>query len=209
MPCCSSDTCGSATSRPPQGAYRRVLWAVLALNAVMFGVEMSAGLMAGSSALQADALDFLADAANYGISLWVLGMALTLRARAALIKGLSMALVGVWVLGSVIWHALSGTVPTWTAMSGIGLLALMVNVLCLGLLSAWRHGDANMRSVWICSRNDVIANLAVLAAALGVFGTRHGWPDLAVATLMALLALQGAWQVIGEARRELAQATTA
>lgn len=201
MPCCSDKTCASKTSTA--GPYRTVLWSVLAINALMFMVEIVAGLAAGSAALQADALDFFADAANYGISLFVLGMTLRWRAVAALIKGSSMGLFGLWVIGTVLWHAQKGTVPAWTTMGGVGVAALIANLLCLGLLGAWRDGDANMRSVWICSRNDVIANLAVLAAALGVVQTGTGWPDLIVAGIMAWLALQGAWVIIRHSMREL------
>lgn len=147
MPCCSSDSCvapGPASSR-----VRRILWIVLILNATMFGVEIVAGLAAGSASLQADALDFFADAANYGISLFVLGLGLRARARAALLKGISMGLFGLWVIGTVIWHSLHGTVPGWSTMGLVGLAALVVNGACLLLLLAFREGDANMRSVWI------------------------------------------------------------
>ena len=169
----------------------------------MFLVEIVAGLAAGSAALQADALDFFADAANYGISLSVLGLGVRWRAGAALVKGGSMGLFGLWVIGTVIWHALHGTVPSWGTMGAVGIAALIANAACLGLLYAWRDGDANMRSVWICSRNDVLANLAVLAAALGVFGTGTGWPDIIVAAVMAALALQGAATVVRQATAEL------
>ena len=201
MACCSQDTC--AASAAAQGRYRAVLWVVLAINAVMFAVEIGAGLAAGSAALLADALDFLADAANYAISLFVLGMALAWRARAALIKGLSMAAFGLWVIATVVWHAVQGTVPDWATMGAVGAAALGANAVCLVLLTAWRGGDSNMRSVWICSRNDVLANCAVLAAAFGVFGTGRGWPDFTVAAIMAVLAFQGAWVVIRAARAEL------
>ena len=201
MPCCSHDTCASSVAAT--GRYRAVLWIVLAINAVMFLVEIIAGLAAGSAALQADALDFFADAANYGISLFVLGLAIRWRARAALVKGASMGLFGLWVIGSVVWHALNGTVPGWATMGIVGMAALAANAACLALLYAWRDGDANMRSVWICSRNDVIANMAVLAAALGVFGTGTGWPDIIVAAVMAVLAIQGATVVIRQALAEL------
>jgi len=201
MPCCSDDTCASSVAAT--GRYRAVLWIVLAINAVMFLVEIIAGLAAESAALQADALDFFADAANYGISLFVLGLGIRWRARAALVKGASMGLFGLWVIGSVIWHALNGTVPGWATMGIVGMAALAANAACLALLYAWREGDANMRSVWICSRNDVIANMAVLAAALGVFGTGTGWPDITVAAVMAVLAIQGATVVIRQALAEL------
>ena len=197
--------------RPKENAaYKRVLWAVLAINAAMFVVEVGAGLAAGSASLQADALDFLGDAANYGISLFVVGMALRYRARAALAKGASMGLFGLWVIGTVIWHALHGTLPSAFTMGAIGFAALAANAASFGLLWAYRHGDANMRSAWICTRNDVLGNLAVLLAALGVFGTGTGWPDVIVAAIMAALALQGAaiviHQALGEIRRPVAVA---
>jgi len=185
------------------GRYRAVLWIVLTINAVMFLIEIVAGVAAGSAALQADALDFFADAANYGISLFVLGLGIRWRAGAALVKGSSMGLFGFWVIGSVIWHALHGTVPGWGTMGVVGTAALVANAACLALLYAWRDGDANMRSVWICSRNDVISNLAVLAAAFGVFGTGTGWPDIIVAAVMAVLAIQGAATVVRQAMSEL------
>jgi hypothetical protein len=163
-----------------------VLWAALIINITMFGVELAGGLQAGSASLLADAVDFFGDAANYGISLLVLGMALTWRARAALFKGLAMGAFGVFVLGRAAWSAASGTVPEPVTMGAIGALALLANVSVAAMLYAWREGDANMRSVWLCSRNDAIGNLAVMAAALGVFGTGSGWPDLAVAAVMGV-----------------------
>ncbi len=184
-------------------AYRRILWAVLLINAAMFVVEVGAGLAAGSASLQADALDFLGDAANYGISLFVVGMALRYRATAALLKGASMGLFGLWVVGTAIWHVWHGTLPTAFAMGAVGIAALMANVASFGLLRAYRHGDANMRSAWICTRNDVLGSLAVLFAAAGVFGTGTGWPDVIVATIMAALALQGAITVIRHSFHEL------
>ena len=190
---------------PQQGnpAFKRVLWIVLAINAVMFLVEIGAGVAAGSASLQADALDFLGDTGNYIISLVVVGMALRYRAMAALAKGLTMGAFGLWVIGTVVWHALMGTVPEPTTMGVIGVVALIANAVCAALLYAYREGDANMQSVWICSRNDVLGNLAVLLAALGVLGTGTGWPDLIVASIMATLAVQGAWIVVQRARNEL------
>src|SRR5690242_18556556 len=193
---------------PHQGetaARRRVLWAVLAINAGMFLIEIGAGLAAGSASLQADALDFLGDAANYAISLLVIGMALRYRATAALAKGATMAAFGLWVLGTVIWHALHGTLPSAFAMGAVGFAALAANAASFGLLWAHREGDANMRSAWICTRNDVLGNLAVLLAAAGVFGTGTGWPDIIVAVIMAGLALQGAATVIRRSLGELRQ----
>jgi Co/Zn/Cd efflux system component len=186
-------------------AYRRVLWAVLGINAVMFVFEIGAGLAAGSAALQADALDFLGDAANYAISLFVVGMALRYRAMAALAKGGTMGLFGLWVIGTALWHATHGTLPSAFAMGAVGFAAVFANAAAFGLLWAYRGGDANMQSAWICSRNDVIGNLAVLLAAAGVFGTGTGWPDIIVAAVMASLALQGAWIVVRQSLSELRQ----
>jgi Co/Zn/Cd efflux system component len=183
--------------------YRRVLWAVLVINAAMFLVEIIAGLAARSASLQADALDFFADAANYGISLFVLGMTLRYRASAALAKGVTMGLFGIWVLVTSFWHAIYGTVPEAATMGAIGGTALFANAASLALLWAYRAGDSNMRSVWLCSRNDVIGNLAVLLAALGVFNSGKGWADILVAIVMACFALQAAWLVIRLALEEL------
>jgi Co/Zn/Cd efflux system component len=188
--------------------YRRVLWIVLAVNAVMFLVEIGAGLAAGSASLQADALDFLGDSANYAISLIVVGMALHYRAGAAFAKGATMGAFGLWVIGTVIWHALHGTLPSALTMGAVGFAALIANAASFGLLWAFREGDANMRSAWICTRNDVLGNLAVLLAAAGVFGTGTGWPDVIVAAIMAGLALQGAATVIRQSLGELRQPTT-
>jgi len=197
----------SCCSDPHQGnpAYRRVLWIVLAINLAMFLVEIGAGLVAGSASLQADALDFLGDAANYMISLLVVGMALRYRATAALLKGSTMAAVGLWVIGVTVWHASHGTLPQAFTMGAVGTAALVANVVSFGLLWAYREGDANMRSAWVCTRNDVLGNLAVLLAAIGVFGTDAGWPDLIVAASMAALALQGALVVIRQSLNELRQ----
>jgi Co/Zn/Cd efflux system component len=169
----------------------------------MFMVEIVAGLMAGSASLQADALDFLADTANYGISVLVAGLGLIHRARAALAKGSTMGLFGLWVIISALLHLIHGTVPAAETMGAVGLAALTANVGSFALLWAYRGGDSNMRSVWLCSRNDVLGNLAVLLAALGVFRTGSGWPDVIVVVIMGSLALQGALIVIRHAVAEL------
>jgi len=187
-------------------AYKKVLWTVFSVNAAMFLTEMILGLAAGSVSLQADALDFFGDAANYGISLSVAGLALHHRARAALLKGISMGGFGLWIFGSALWHGAHGTVPEAATMGLVGFAALLANALTFVLLWAYRSGDSNMQSVWLCSRNDVIGNCAVLLAAAGVFGTSQGWPDLVVAVAMGALALQGAWVVTISAFRELAGA---
>ena len=202
----SASCCGGP---PPKidtiqdSTYRRVLWVVLGINAAMFVAEITAGLIASSVSLQADALDFLGDAANYGISLFVVGMALRYRAMAALIKGASMGIFGLWVAGATVVQYFGGAVPHAETMGIVGTIALVANLACFGLLWTYRNGDANMRSVWICSRNDAIGNVAVLLAALGVFGTQQGWPDAAVGGVMATLALQGAWVTIRAAKGEL------
>lgn len=183
--------------------WRRVLWIALIANAAMFLVEIAAGVAADSRALQADALDFFGDAANYAISLGVAGMILAWRARAALLKAASMLAFGLWVLGYALYGAVAGAAPHAQTMGLIGSLALVVNVAVAGLLFRFRTGDANMRSVWLCSRNDAIGNLAVLAAAFGVFGTGRAWPDLVVAAIMAALAIWGGVEVFGQARAEL------
>ncbi len=199
---CCSGACQPAAP-PVDKAYRRILWTALVINAAMFLVEIIAGDAAGSVSLKADAMDFLSDAANYGISLFVLGMALTWRARAALVKGLSLGAVGLWVAASTISNALFATVPEAEVMGVVGFMALAANIGCALLLYAYRGGDSNRRSVWICSRNDAIGNLAVMLAALGVFGTGTGWPDIVVAAIMACLSISGAIQIVRHSLTEL------
>jgi cation diffusion facilitator family transporter len=186
-----------------QGRYHKILWIALIVNITMFAVEIVTGMKSDSVSLLADALDFFGDAANYGISLWVLGMSLAARAKASLIKAVSMAVFGIWVLGSAVWHFLSGVIPTAETMGLIGVIALAANLAVAGLLYAYREGDSNMRSVWLCTRNDAIGNVAVILAAIGVFGTGAAWPDLIVAIIMASLALHSSWTVIRHAMTEL------
>jgi len=190
----------AAASSP---AYKRILWIALAVNFAMFGIEIGAGVAAQSVSLLADSLDFLGDAGNYGISLFVLGMAIQWRARASLLKAASMGAFGLWVAITTINHAMAGTVPAAPVMGIVGALALAANFGVALLLYRWREGDSNMRSVWICTRNDAIGNLAVLAAAAGVFGSGSGWPDYIVAAIMSGLALVGAFQVTRQAIAEL------
>lgn len=185
-------------------AYKRRLWAVIALNGGMFVVELGAGHMAASKALQADALDFLGDALTYGLSLAVIGAPLTVRANAALVKGLSLLAMGLWVLGSTLYQVFVVTTPLAGVMGGIGFLALLANLASVGLLMAYKDGDANVRSVWLCSRNDAIGNVAVMIAAVGVWGSGTGWPDLVVAGIMAALFLSSAVQIIRQALDERA-----
>ncbi len=184
-------------------AYRRVLWIVIAINAVMFVVEMSAGAAAGSKALQADALDFLGDTLTYGLSLYVIGKSVRMRATAALMKGVSLALMGIGVLGWTIYQTFILGVPDAMVMSGVAFLAFAANIVCALLLLKFRDGDSNVRSVWLCSRNDAIGNVAVIGAAGVVLLTGSAWPDLIVAAAMAALFLQSSIKIIRQATTEL------
>jgi len=201
----SASCCPPSTPSVDPG-YRRVLWIALIVNAAMFAVEVASGIGSGSVSLLADAIDFFGDASNYALSLAVLAMAATIRSRAALFKAACMALFGVFVLGRALWVLLDGSVPEPVTMGVVAIAALVANVGVALLLYRYREGDANMRSVWICSRNDAFGNVAVGLAALGVFGTGSAWPDLAVAAAMAVLALAGAYSVGRQARMELATA---
>lgn len=201
--CCSND-CSAAPAIDPR--YRKALWAALALNAAMFVVELGASWTSGSVSLLADSIDFFGDAGNYAISLAVLGMAMAARSKAALFKAACMAAFGAFVLGKAAWNLQAGSPPEAATMGAVGLVALAVNAGVALMLYRFRAGDANMRSVWICSRNDAIGNVAVMLAAVGVFGTGSSWPDLLVAGVMAVLALSGSWSVLRQARHELAAA---
>ena len=196
--CCGRDTKFDGVSDD----YKRRLWIVIALNAVMFAVEMTAGHLAKSQALQADALDFAGDAMTYGISLAVIGASLRARTNAALFKGLSLLLMGLWVFGSTVYRVFYIGVPTAEIIGAVGFLALLTNLASVFLLVRYKDGDANVRSVWLCSRNDAIGNVAVMFAALGVWGTATGWPDLIVATIMAGLFLSSAFQIVRQALAE-------
>lgn len=201
-----SDCCTGhcAPDKPPvDPRYWRILWVALAANVIMFVVEVAAGLKADSTSLLADAADFFGDAANYALSLFALALVPVWRSRTALIKGLTMGGFGIFVLGKAAWSTVAETVPEPAIMGAIGFLALLTNLAVAGLLFTYRNGDADMRSVWLCSRNDAIGNVAVMLAALGVFSTGTGWPDIAVAAMMAMLALTAARTVILHARNEL------
>ena len=187
-------------------AYKRALVAVIAINGAMAGIELSAGIGAQSVALQADALDFIGDTATYAISLWVIGAPLLVRARVALLKGVSLSLMALVVLGTSLNFALAGSAPEAPVMTAIGVLALAANLASVLILMRWRDGDANIRSVWLCSRNDAIGNVAVMAAGGLVFWTGSNAPDLIVAALMAGLFLRSAVEIIARARGERAHA---
>ncbi|GBQ29851.1 cation transporter [Gluconacetobacter azotocaptans] len=204
MPCCHDSRCPGTSSAAARQTvrWRRALWTALLINGGFFLTETVAGVMAGSASLQADALDFFGDTANYAISLAVTGMALAWRSRAALLKGATMLVFALWVLGDTVRHAWIGTLPQAETMGIVGAAALVANGAVALMLYCFRNGDANMRSVWICSRNDAIGNLAVLLAALGVFGTGTGWPDLVVACVMGGLGLHGGGQIVRHALTE-------
>ena len=182
--------------------FRRALLIVIGINAAMFLVEFLGGAIAGSLALQADSLDFAMDAATYGLSFVVIGRAPVVRARAALLKAATLGAIAAWVLGAAAWRVFVAGVPEPITMGAIAVAAFVANLLSVGLLWRWRAGDANVRRVWLCSRNDAYGNLLVVAAAAGVFGTGTRWPDLAVAAGMAGLFLNTS---LGTARRALAE----
>lgn len=198
---CGCDSACSTT--PPDPGYRRALWVALVLNVLMFGVEIVASVAAHSVSLLADAVDFLGDAGNYGVAIFVLGLAPAWRSRTALWKGWLMVGYGAFVLAKSAWQWAADVVPEPAIMGWVSLLALAVNVGVAALLFAHRQGDAQARSVWLCSRNDALGNVAVMGAAAGVWATGHGWPDIAVALVLAGLALSSGTSVVRHALREL------
>lgn len=205
---CHGDHCSATEFDASSPRLRKVLWIALILNAAMFALEIVGGLKSGSVSLLADAVDFAGDAANYALSLAVLSMGLLWRARAAWVKGATMGAYGAFVLGKAAWAAAAGSAPEPITMGAIAVLALAVNAGVAVILYRFREGDANLRSVWLCSRNDAIGNIAVGVAALGVFGTGTAWPDLIVASVMATLALTASVSVLRQARGEIELATS-
>ena len=197
---------GCSAPPPADGRYRNVLWVALIVNAAMFLVEIIGGIGAQSTSLLADAIDFFGDAVNYGVSLFVLSQAMVWRSRTALAKGITMGLYGIVVLAATIYNISQGVKPEAVTMGAIGLLALAANLSVAVLLYRFRQGDANMRSVWLCTRNDAIGNVAIVIAALGVFGTGTGWPDFIVAAIMGTLGITAAISVIRQSRAELVAA---
>lgn len=196
-------SCCESTQRPVSQTFRTALKWALAINLGMLLIEIVAGAVSGSVALMADALDFFGDSANYVISLFVLGLAPVWRSRAALWKGITLLVLGSGVLVYTLWGLTQGRMPEPITMGVIAVLACIANLVAAVILFRFRDGDANMQSVWLCSRNDAIGNLAVLAAALGVFGTGSPWPDLAVAGLMATLSLSAGLRIVSSAGKEL------
>lgn len=182
--------------------FKRALVIVIIINFLMFGVEMMAGYISGSQALMADALDFFADSITYTISLLVIGKALRIRSIVAMAKGISLLLMGLWVMSSTIYDVFFLATPKAEIMGVIGFMALVANLVSVLILMCWRDGDANIRSVWLCSRNDAIGNVAVMLAAVGVFGTGTGWPDLIVAGIMASLFVNSSIKIIRQSYKE-------
>jgi Co/Zn/Cd efflux system component len=204
-----ADCCGSTPVFEGLSVdYRRRLWAVITINAAMFVVEMGAGAFAGSQALQADALDFLGDTLTYGVSLAVIGSAVRVRAWAAFAKAVSLTLMGLWVFGATAYHVLVLGIPRADVMGIVGFLALAANVASVLLLVKYKDGDANVSSVWLCSRNDAIGNVAVMVAALAVWATATKWPDLIVAAIMAGLFLYSSMKILRQALAELRSGQT-
>jgi len=198
---CTDDDCAPAFAGGSP-AYRRALLAVIAINGTMFAVELGAGMAADSMALRADALDFLGDTMTYALSLWVIGRPPSWRANAALFKGLSLGALGLWVLGSTLWRVYVTGAPEAYVMGAVGVVALLANLSSVALLFRFRAGEANIRSVWLCSRNDAIGNVAVILAASGVFATGTAWPDLAVAAVMASLFCTASVKIVRQALGE-------
>ncbi|OMH33288.1 cation diffusion facilitator family transporter [Motiliproteus sp. MSK22-1] len=202
-----SNCCQGVKFEGVSSGYKRILWIVIAINFTMFLVEISAGWNAQSQALKADALDFLADSTTYAISLYVIGKSIQLRSTAALFKGISLSLIGVWVLASTLYRLFVAPSPEPFIMGSVAMLALIANLLSVLLLIKYRDGDSNVRSVWLCSRNDAIGNIAVLLAAAAVWQTKTPWPDLLVALLMASLFLSSSFQIIKQSLDEKRQAS--
>jgi cation diffusion facilitator family transporter len=200
----SAHCCGhTATFDGLSADYKRRLWLVIAINAAMFAVEIGAGALAGSQALQADALDFLADSLTYGMSLAVIGLSAQTRAGVALAKAASLTAMALWVLGSTAYHVLVLGVPHAEIMGAVGVLALAANLASVLILVRYKDGDANVRSVWLCSRNDAIGNVAVMLAAGAVWLTATKWPDLIVAALMAGLFLTSSAQILRQSLHQM------
>lgn len=200
-------SCPGPELKTPGTGFRRALWIALWVNLAMFFVEGVASLTSGSVSLMADAIDFFGDSANYILSLCVLNMGLLWRGRAAMVKGITMTAFGAIVWARALWVLQQGTTPEPLTMGSVGLLALVANLSVALILFKFRDGDSDMRSVWLCSRNDAISNLAVMAAALGVFGTASAWPDLVVAAIMGTLAITAGVSVVRHAREDIADAS--
>jgi len=199
-------SCSAPEPKSPAPGFRKALWIALWVNLAMFVVEGIASLSSGSVSLMADAIDFFGDSANYVLSLTVLSMGMLWRGRAAMVKGITMAVFGLVVWARAVWVVQAGITPEPLTMGAVGLLALAANMSVAAMLFKFREGDSDMRSVWLCSRNDAISNIAVMVAALGVFGTGTAWPDLIVAAIMGTLAITAGISVVRHARSDIAEA---
>ena len=199
-------SCSAPEPKSPAPGFRKALWIALWVNLAMFVVEGVASLSSGSVSLMADAIDFFGDSANYTLSLTVLSMGMLWRGRAAMVKGITMTAFGLVVWARAVWVVQAGITPEPLTMGAVGLLALAANVSVAAMLFKFREGDSDMRSVWLCSRNDAISNIAVMVAALGVFGIGTAWPDLIVAAIMGTLAITAGISVMRHARSDIAQA---
>jgi Co/Zn/Cd efflux system component len=205
---CCGPHCSSAEPKAER-RYQRILWIALLVNLSMFFVEIAASIVSQSVSLRADALDFLGDAANYALALAVVGLALRWRAMAALVKGGVMGAFGLWVAASTIYYAVAGTLPAAEIMGGIGFLALAANLTIAALLYRFRQNDSQALSVWLCTRNDVLVNLAIIAAGAGVWASSTRWPDIAVAAVIAYLGLSSATRIIRQALNEMRSSSAA
>jgi Co/Zn/Cd efflux system component len=203
-------SCGCGDSRPFDGAtpeYRRILVWVIAINLIAFVVVSGGGLLAGSASVAANALDFLADGATYAISLWATGKTIAVRSATAMVKGASLAVLGLAVLGFAAWRAISGAPPEGFTISGLGAFGVAANLVAAFLLAKYRDGDANVRSVWLCTRNDVIQCIAIVVTGGLVWLTGSRWPDVIVGVVLAVVFLQSAWSIIAQAVAERREAT--
>ena len=202
--CCDHDDIDHAALQV--ASFRKALWVVLLINGVMFVAEFTSAFYAGSVSLQADALDFLGDTVTYAITLMAMGYSLKIRAKVALLKGVSLGMLGLWVYGQMLYYLLNDQMPSYEIMGAMGVIAFVANVVSALLLYRFRVGDSNMQSVWLCSRNDAIGNLAIIVAASGVFATGSAWPDFIVATIMATLSVTASYRIIKLSVHEMAEA---
>ena len=204
--CCEHDDIDLAALQVK--SFRQILWVVLFINGIMFIAEFSSAFFAGSVSLQADALDFLGDTVTYALTLMALGFSLKVRAKVALFKGVSLGLLGLWVYGQMLYYFFLDQAPSYEIMGTMGIIAFCANLISAILLYRYRVGDSNMQSVWLCSRNDAIGNLAIIVAASGVFATGAAWPDFMVATIMATLSVTASIRIIKVAMNEVRETSS-
>ncbi len=199
---CCDNVCKVELDKTNQ-SFKKILWIALVLNFSMFFVEVAFGVLSHSLSLKADAIDFLGDSANYFVTLFVLNSAIEKRAKVSLLKAAFMFSFGLWILTEAIIRFITPEIPNPFTMSWVGTLALVINAGVALLLYRFRNGDSNMQSVWLCSRNDAIGNIAVILASVGVFYFSSKWPDLVVALFMAVLSVNSSYRVLKLASKEL------